>query len=132
MLKKHILSKYGSKYNIQKMEMFSVNDDGRTTLETRTVEISDTDEKIVSRTKQAKKKEDSDVYMVLGSTELTKSIELSDSDERVERENNFSNTRAITALTETIEVSDPDEYVCNASTQTTFTVETSDPDEFYS
>ena len=70
--------------------------------------------------------------MVLGSTELTKSIELSDSDERVERENNFSNTRAITALTETIEVSDPDEYVCNASTQTTFTVETSDPDEFYS
>ena len=132
MLKKHILSKYSSKYNIQKMEMFSVNDDGRTTYETRTVEISDTDEKIVSRTKQAKKKKDSDVYMVLGSTELTKNVDLSDSDERVERENNFSNTRAITALTETIEVSDPDEYVCNASTQTTFTVETSDPDEFYS
>ena len=56
MLKKHILSKYGSKYNIQKMEMFSVNDDGRTTHETRTVEISDTDEKIVSRTKQKKEK----------------------------------------------------------------------------
>lgn len=132
MLKKHILSKYGSTYNLQKVEMFPINVNGITTYETSTVEISDTDEKIVSGTKETRNIENSDADMVFGSTELTKSIELSDADEIVESEKHLYRANKGTSLTETIEVSDQDEYVCGEKTQTTFVVETSDADEFYS
>lgn len=99
-MKKHLLNLYGDF-----CENITMTDSGKTTYETSTVEITDSDE-----------------FLVLGGTYETRSQENSDPDEFI-----FCGP---TMLTENVENSDADEFLLQGPTKLTFTQENADADEF--
>lgn len=101
MLRKHILSNFGETYNLN--SLFHVRNTNDRSIETSTLENSDTDE-------------------IMGISMLTESVEVSDADE--------ISLMDISKETRSIEISDPDDFNYSDNTKVTFTVETSDPDEF--
>lgn len=100
---RHVLSKYSEKNEDNRKKSYG-EILGKTTYETSTIEISDSDE-----------------FFGIGSTLETRTKEDSDPDEFV---------LGPTTLTENVELSDPDEFVTAGPTNGTFSSEDSDPDEF--
>jgi hypothetical protein len=118
----HILCKYAKKN--QSVKTMSCNENnGKTTYETSTLEVSDPDEFFDSgSTLETRSQESSDAdEFVMEATSLTENVESSDADEFM---------METTSLTENVENSDPDEFVCAGPTKGTFSSEDSDPDEF--